>query len=176
MRVIGIDPGLVTTGWAVVDVDLDDQVVNWIQYGSIKTRRKEGIESRLYKILRETYHHIAGLEPDHMAIERPMFASHGDGSAGIKVSQAHGAALCAWGMYRRLSEGKHEAVHYHASHIKKEVTGNGSAKKEDVKRSLYEWYPLKLTPGMSISSDEADAIAAATTLIKHTMAEKEVSE
>lgn len=147
MIIMGIDPGLSVTGWAILRNSAYPDVIN---YGSVKTSSDSLRSARLYKIHREITEIIARHKPDCIVLEK-VFVNMNPHSS-MRLENLRGAIILTVAMTGlKLYE-------YTPAQIKKAVTGSGSATKEDVEGTLRRLTGLNDAP---ISSDAADALAAA---------------
>lgn len=146
VRIFGIDPGSLVTGYAVVDCH--GAQVQYVASGSIRTAGDE-FPQRLAEIFAAISRLMAEFKPDEVAIERVFMNRNADSA--LKLGQARGAALCAAiTVQPRLFE-------YAAREVKLAVAGSGAAQKEQVQSMVKRL--LKLSGGMG--ADAADAIAIA---------------
>ena len=147
-RVIGIDPGSVTTGYGVVDERGRELV--YVASGTIRTNPKEPLPGRLKKIYDELLFLFRTHQPSEVAIE-DTFVSNNVQSA-LKLGQARGMALLA-------AEQDNTAVYeYTPTQVKKSVVGYGAARKDQVGGMVSRLLNLKVAPE---SHDAADALAVA---------------
>jgi crossover junction endodeoxyribonuclease RuvC len=146
-RIVGIDPGTVTTGWGVVEAVGGS--INHVAHGTIPASNGQGQAARLSRIYRGLRDVIEDYEPGGVSLERVFFA-HNAQSA-LKLGQARGVALLA-------AAERNVAVHEYAStEIKMAVVGYGQATKEQVQKMV----ALLLHLSAKIAADAADALAAA---------------
>lgn len=149
-RVLGIDPGLRHTGWAIIEVSLKSDEINYIESGVIKTDSTTALSKRLL----EVHLGIIGIAKNHhikhAAIEETFVNKNFISS--LKLSQARAAALLT---LEALDLAPHE---YAATVVKKTITGNGHADKEQMFKMLK--LLIKGTENVT-SHDAADAIAIA---------------
>ena len=149
MRILGIDPGSVTTGFGVIDYDRGRLAL--VEQGSINTRRGAELAERLGVIhdgLREV---IARTRPVAVAVETP-FAGHNVKSL-IQLSHARGVVLLA------ARSALLDVFEYAPRSVKSAVVGYGGAEKEQVAKMV-----RMLLPGcasLKMSADAADALAIA---------------
>jgi len=127
MRILGIDPGTATTGYGIVESDLNgsSKVLEW---GLIETDKNNFIQNRLESIYKETLILIKKTKPDLFVMEKVFFATNA--KTVIAVSQAQGALLLA------ASITKLKVIEYAPGTIKKIITGNGRAKKKDIQHCI----------------------------------------
>ena len=147
MQVIGIDPGLINTGWAVIEED--GPKIKFMGSGICRADNKKDMAARLVSILEQLRSVIQRFELASGAIEKAFVKS--DPLAALKLGQARASAMIA------LGESKIEVSEYAPNYVKKIFTGKGHATKEEVERM-----PLLQFPKVCFSqSDEADALAIA---------------
>jgi len=120
--VLGIDPGLGTTGWAVVASDGAQRVLR--ASGTIRTDPKEDPARRLLKICDGIRSLLSDYTIDAVAIEDVFMAK--DARAALALGQARGAAVVGAAMMGV------PVSSYAALEAKQAVTGNGHASKEQV--------------------------------------------
>jgi crossover junction endodeoxyribonuclease RuvC len=147
--VLGIDPGLASTGWAVVDSGN-----RLVSCGCFKTKRDEGFAVRLAKIYNQIDKLCRNYKIRELAIESIFFAKNV--KTAIIVAQAMGAIKAA------AQNLKVAVFEYTPLQIKIAITGYGRADKEQVIKMVGE--SLK---GKNIieNNHAADAAAAALTHI-----------
>ena len=149
MKVLGIDPGSVITGWGVVDEVRGN--LSLVGQGSIRAAKAKELPDRLVLIFEGLREVIATHGPVAAAIESP-FAGRNVRSL-VQLSQARGVALLA----ARLSG--LEIFEYAPSAVKNAIVGYGRAEKPQVARMV-----KMLLPGMRdvvLGADAADALAVA---------------
>lgn len=149
MKILGIDPGLDRTGWAVVAKNSANRPV-LLASGLIHTPAKMPLEKRLLTIYDELTNIILANTPDEVAIEEVFFSKRADTQA--NTTHARGVILLAC-----EKQGK-KINSYNPKVIKKTVSGNGLALKPQMQRMVQLMLNLKevLQP-----DDTADAAAAA---------------
>lgn len=154
MRILGIDPGLQTTGFGVVD--RDGQQLRYVACGTIRTTKTPGVTlgdlpARL-KILYEGIGEvITRYQPETASIEI-VFVNVNPQST-LLLGQARGAAIAALVMHGLpVSE-------YTALQMKKAITGHGRAAKEQIQEMVKRMLTLPGLPG----PDAADALGLAIT-------------
>ena len=147
MLIIGLDPGLGTTGWGVVAKS--GNRLTHIANGQIATDSKAPLAERLVTLDRELSDVILAHRPDAGAVEE-VFVNKNPQST-LKLAQARGAVLAACGASGLT-------VNEHAARlVKKAVVGTGGAEKAQVQAML-----KVLLPGVAIAgADAADALAVA---------------
>lgn len=146
VRVLGLDPGSIRTGYAVVQVD--GPKIAYLVSGAIRASG-ESLAERLQEIFAGVDRLTAEFRPDEVAIERVFM--HRNADSALKLGQARGAALSATFAVRpRVFE-------YAPREVKLAVVGTGTAQKDQVqlmvKRLMNITGPL--------AEDAADALAIA---------------
>lgn len=126
MRILGIDPGTATTGYAVVEIK--DNGVSALVFDLIETDKNGSPSKRLETIHKEMLHVFKRFKPDVMAIEKIFFAANA--KTAIRVGQAQGIMLLAAANYDA------EVFEYAPGTIKKKVTGDGRADKKKIQKHL----------------------------------------
>ncbi|MDZ7749860.1 MAG: crossover junction endodeoxyribonuclease RuvC [Halofilum sp. (in: g-proteobacteria)] len=125
VRILGVDPGSVTTGYGIVDSD--GRSSRHVAHGCIRAGRG-GIPGRLGVIHRELAAVVAEHAPAEMAVEEVFLARNP--MAALKLGQARGAAICA-GAAAGL-----EVAEYPARMVKQAVVGVGGAAKAQVQHMV----------------------------------------
>lgn len=146
MRVIGIDPGLQRTGYAIVEKDGNSFSV--IASG-VLTTGKLSIGNRLLRIHQELSEIIDIHEPVHFAIESGFYSKNVDSL--VKMSQVKGVAILAAALKRI------EIFEYSPTTIKSALVGKGGASKEQVRFMVEQMLNMKIEGAFDIS----DALAVA---------------
>ena len=90
MRILGIDPGIATTGWAVVDFD-DRGSVTPIDYGAITTPKQASIGERLVELYKDLKEIIKEFNPEYCGLETRLF--YNNAKTAIVVGEARGVVL-----------------------------------------------------------------------------------
>ena len=148
-RILGIDPGLNTTGYGVIDIE--GGKVRMCEAGIVRSRAKSSIESRLCEIFTGIQEVIETHKPELMALEQ-LFSHYAHPRTAILMGHARGVICLAAG------QAGIEVVHYEPTRVKKVMTGNGRAPKHQIQLAV------KLQLGLSSipePSDVADALAIA---------------
>jgi crossover junction endodeoxyribonuclease RuvC len=145
-RILGIDPGLRATGFAVVDVAAGK--LTYVTCGCIRSGEGE-LPERLGVILRDLATVIERHRPTEVAVEK-VFVNVNPQST-LLLGQARGAAISA-AVLARLP-----VAEYTALQVKQAVVGHGKAAKEQVQEMVRRLLDLAGLP----SPDAADALACA---------------
>jgi crossover junction endodeoxyribonuclease RuvC len=150
MRILGIDPGTATLGWAIIEKK--NSQVSLVAYDAMYTKPNDSEEQRLLILHREFSKLIHTYSPHAVSIEQLYFATNA--KTAIAVAQARGVILLA------SAQNNIPVVSYSPLHIKKTITGDGKADKRQVQSMLTKLLPLTIAPK---PDDAADAIAIALT-------------
>ena len=150
MRILGIDPGLATVGWGVIDVINGKSKP--IAYGVILTPKDKKHPDRLVIIEEDLKSLIHKFNPDEIALEELFF--NDNVKTAINVAQARGVILITC-----IKEcGK--LFEYTPLQIKQALTGYGRAEKRQIQEMTKTFLNLSKTPK---PDDAADALAVALT-------------
>lgn len=150
MRVLGIDPGLATMGWGVVDAGARNPV--FISCGVISTPPGMRLQERLSAIKQSVGELLLEYKPDEIVFEELFFARNV--STALTVGAARGVAITACAEYTPL------LYEYTPMQIKQGITGYGKADKKQVQQMVALILKLNDIPK---PDDAADAVAAALT-------------
>ena len=155
MRILGVDPGLVITGYGVIQIpknfSLGSSEIELLEAGVIRTRRSAGIAERLAKIYGSLLDVVSEFSPDVLAIEK-LYAHYKHPATAILMGHARGV-VCLLSGVKRVP-----LVNIASTHVKKSVTGQGHAGKLQVQRMVRHTLGLKNIPE---PPDVADALAIA---------------
>jgi crossover junction endodeoxyribonuclease RuvC len=151
MRILGIDPGLATIGFAVIDITDNGPIL--IEVGVIETAPHQPVAPRLKEIYDDLTEIISQYKPTHSSVEEIFFSKNV--TTGIKVSQARGVILLA------LEEAGVEIHEFNPSAMKRALTGDGKASKKAIQKMLMLELGLEQAPK---PDDAADALSLALTL------------
>jgi crossover junction endodeoxyribonuclease RuvC len=150
---IGLDPGLGTTGWGVIAAD--GNRLSHIANGQIRTDASMQLPRRLTLLFDSLTDVLRSERPDGAAVEEVLGNSNAQST--LKLGQARGVVLLA---AATAGVGIGE---YHPSIVKKAVVGTGGADKKQVQAMV-----ARLLPGVKLSGpDAADALAVAITHAHH---------
>jgi len=151
MIILGIDPGLATTGFGVIEKNKHQ--LHAVDFGVILTPAKTELAHRLKSISADLKSIIKKYKPDAVGIEKIFFAKNA--KTALDVGQARGVALLEI-MSAGLSP--HE---FTPLQVKQAVTGYGRADKKQIQKMVQTILKLKNLPK---PDDAADALALAITL------------
>ncbi|MDA1257055.1 MAG: crossover junction endodeoxyribonuclease RuvC [Chloroflexi bacterium] len=127
MRIIGVDPGLVTTGYGVIDANGRSHVA--VEGGFSKTRASDSLEFRLKAIYQDIREVLEEHSPNHMAVE-DLHSRYRNLKTAIIMGHARGVVVLAAG------EAGIPVFHYQPTQAKNLVTGSGRADKLQVQRAV----------------------------------------
>ncbi|MGI5845760.1 MAG: crossover junction endodeoxyribonuclease RuvC [Alphaproteobacteria bacterium] len=145
--ILGIDPGLLHTGWAIIESA--GQTRKYISSGVILPKVKDPLEVRLTRIFNEIIKVCETFRPDECAIEI-TFVNNNPTST-LLLGHARAAAIVAVGTK------KIPIFEIQPNVIKKAITGSGHADKSQITSML----KILLPNAKPQTTDEADAIAIA---------------
>jgi len=145
--ILGLDPGLGTTGWGLIRAE--GNRLSHVANGRLKTDSAAPLPRRLAHLDAMLVALIADHAPESAAVEE-VFVNANPQST-LKLGQARGVALCA------VARSGVEVGEYAARLVKKAVVGVGGAEKTQVHAMV-----ARLLPGVKIDGpDAADALAVA---------------
>lgn len=145
-RILGLDPGSLITGYAVIECD--GTQIRYLASGSVRASGND-FPARLQQIFSNVSQLVLEHRPDEVAIERVFM--HRNADSALKLGQARGAALCA--TFAVLAE----VFEYAPREVKQAVVGTGAAEKTQVQLMVKRL--LKLDG--QLGADAADALAIA---------------
>jgi crossover junction endodeoxyribonuclease RuvC len=153
VRILGLDPGLGTTGWGLIQAD--GNRLTHVANGQIKTATSAPLPRRLSALADQLEALITDYAPAGAAVEE-VFVNKNPQST-LKLGQARGVVLmCAARAGMDVGE-------YSPALVKKAVVGTGGADKAQVHDMV-----SRLLPGVKIAgADAADALAVAITHAHH---------
>ena len=153
MKILGLDPGLGTTGWGLIEAE--GNRLAHIANGQLKTDSAEPLPKRLSHLATQLEALIADHAPSSAAVEE-VFVNKNPQST-LKLGQARGVVIMV------AARAGIEVGEYAARLVKKAVVGNGNAEKVQVHAMVG-----RLLPGAKIAGpDAADALAVAITHAHH---------
>jgi crossover junction endodeoxyribonuclease RuvC len=148
-RILGVDPGLNITGYAVVERQLGRLVV--VEAGMIRGRSRGDLPARLAEIHEGVADVIASLKPEVLSLEE-LYSHYERPRTAILMGHARGV-ICLAAMQAGLP-----VKSYSATQVKRLLTGNGRAPKSQVQQAICHEFGLAAPPE---PPDVADAIAIA---------------
>ena len=150
MIILGIDPGLATLGYGVIEAD--DNRRRLIQFGTLTTPAGQPMPQRLRAIFQGMNQLMDIYRPDDVAFEELFFSKNI--TTGMAVSAARGVALVA------VVQRTDNLYEYTPMQIKQAVTGYGGADKHQVQQMVKMLLNMK---EIARPDDAADALAVAIT-------------
>lgn len=145
MRVLGIDPGTVATGWGVVD-EQGSRLVH-VANGVIRCRGE--LPQRLQRIFVEAGRILAAYNPDGLSLEKSFVGDNVQ--TAFRLGEARGALLVV------AAQAGITINEYSPAEIKVAVAGSGRASKDQMQAMVVRLLGLPQAP----PSDAADALGAA---------------
>ena len=146
IRILGIDPGSLHTGYGIVDMDGNRAV--HVTHGQITTQGGE-LSEKLGQIFRGINSVISEFMPDESAVEKVFMYRNAESA--LKLGQSRGAAITA------CAERNLPVFEYTANQVKQATVGKGHAKKDQVQYMVKVLLCLNAVP----QTDAADALAVA---------------
>jgi len=150
MIILGIDPGLATLGYGVIEADNNRRRL--IQFGTLTTPAGQPMPQRLRAIFQGMNQLMDIYQPDDVAFEELFFSKNI--TTGMAVSAARGVALVA------VVQRTDNLYEYTPMQIKQAVTGYGGADKHQVQQMVKMLLNMK---DIARPDDAADALAVALT-------------
>lgn len=154
LRVLGIDPGTITTGWGVVEKGAGGRLV-YVSDGEIKTPERAGLSEKLLVISLSLREVIKRTAPDVCAVESVFFARNV--RSAVLLGHARGVAFLS------AAEGGLPVYEYSPATVKQTVSSYGRADKAQVEKMV----SLLLKKDGFTGPDAADALAVAICHIHH---------
>lgn len=149
VRILGLDPSLSSTGWAVIEAE--NNHLRYVDDGFIKTDTKLAISERLAEIHKQLKQVIELYKPSEAAIE--MVFLNNNPTSTIKLGMARGVVILAPALFNI------PVTEYEPNKVKKAVVGVGHAEKSQVETMV-----KILLPGCKPkNNDSSDALAIAIT-------------
>jgi len=149
MRILGIDPGLQLCGYACLEAGQDGEKL--IEAGVFRTASGSAVEAKLNQIAQDIESLLTRFRPDVVAVEE-LYSHYTHPKTAILMGHARGVIL------QKCAEAAIKVRSFGATRIKKSITGNGRASKQQMQRTIQTILSLPVLPE---PSDVADAIAAA---------------
>ena len=145
---MGVDPGTNVMGYAIIEVK--GKKIALVEMGVVSMGKYDSHQMKLKQIFERLQAIIDRHQPEQMAIEAPFFGKNVQSM--LKLGRAQGVAIAA-----AMTKGL-EMAEYSPKSIKKSVTGNGNAAKEQVAAMLENILGQKLDTKYL---DATDALGAA---------------
>jgi crossover junction endodeoxyribonuclease RuvC len=146
--ILGIDPGTTIMGYGVISDN--GKSVTMLAMGVIKLSKFNSQALKLRRIFERTLGLVEQYKPDELSIESPFYGKNVQSM--LKLGRAQGVTMAA-ALYRDIP-----IFEYSPLEIKKSITGNGSASKEQVAAMLNRLLTFDKNPE---TLDATDGLAAA---------------
>jgi crossover junction endodeoxyribonuclease RuvC len=146
--ILGIDPGTTIMGFGLIKVV--NKSMELMQMDELILKKYNDHYTKLKLIFERTLHLVDTYHPDEVAIEAPFFGKNVQSM--LKLGRAQGVAMAAC-LIRQVP-----ITEYSPKKIKKAITGNGNASKEQVAKMLQNTLNIKELPK---NLDATDGLAAA---------------
>ena len=145
---MGVDPGLIQTGFGIVSVRENNSTL--IDYGIIKPSPKDNLARRLLTIFNDVCKIITDFKPQVFAIEDIFYGKNV--KSAMRLGQARGASMVA------AASKQIPIYEYSARKVKQSLTGNGNAHKNQVQFMVKAKLQMYHNPE---PMDASDALAVA---------------
>ncbi|PNY37360.1 crossover junction endodeoxyribonuclease RuvC [Rhodopirellula baltica] len=149
MTILGIDPGLNTTGYGVIRVTGND--IRLIEAGIVRSKQKDSLEKRVREIHEGVAEVIEQHSPSYLALEQ-LFSHYSRPKTAILMGHARGVICLA------AASAGIEVKSFEPTKVKKVMTGNGHAPKHQMQQAVRLQLGLQTVPE---PADVADALAIA---------------
>lgn len=149
MIILGIDPGLGTTGYAVLEYERHK--LRLLEAGVIRGRSKRTLPARIHEIYIGITEIISEYKPEALSLEE-LYSYYKRPKTAILMGHARGGIMLA------AANAGIPVVSYSATRIKKILTGSGRATKAQMQRAVQTEFHLTQPPS---PPDVADAMAIA---------------
>jgi len=149
MKILGIDPGLQVCGYAFLKANSEGEKL--IEAGVFRTSNRAAIEIKLNQIAKDAESLLDKFRPEIVAVEE-LYSHYAHPKTAILMGHARGVIL------QSCAEAAVEVRSFSATRIKKSLTGNGRASKEQMQKTIQTLLSL---PAVPEPDDVADAIAVA---------------
>ncbi|MEG0742353.1 MAG: crossover junction endodeoxyribonuclease RuvC [Clostridia bacterium] len=150
MVILGIDPGLATLGWGVIEAEHGKQRL--VEYGCILTTPKQRLPERLKQISADMRTLLTRFHPEEIAFEELFFAKNVTTALTVGAARGVSIAVCA--------EYTEQLYEYTPMQVKQAVAGYGGADKRQVQQMVKLLLHMET---IARPDDAADAIAIALT-------------
>ena len=148
MKILGIDPGLINTGYGIVEPS--GSKVALIDYGVVQPSKSDQLSVRLKVICNDVLSIIKEFKPNVCVVEEVFYSKNFKSS--LLLGQARAAVLIASAM-----QGV-DVAEYSARKIKQSITGNGNSSKEQIQFMVKNILEMNEVPK---PVDASDALAIA---------------
>ena len=128
MRILGIDPGLQVCGYACIEIS-NRAKTTLIEAGVLRTNGGRRLRARLNQIAEDIDALLARFKPEVVAVEQ-LYSHYAHPRTAILMGHARGVIL------QRCAAAGIEVKSFGATRIKKSITGNGHASKEQMQKTI----------------------------------------
>lgn len=156
-RIIGIDPGLVSTGWGIIESK--GSSLTFIDCGTIAPNTKAPLSERLNTLYADLTRILELYKPTSAAIEETFVTANG--ASTLKLGQARGALIVT------LAASGLPVAEYATRLVKKAIVGTGTADKNQMGQMVGVLLPAAREALKACKHDAADALAIAITHAHH---------
>jgi crossover junction endodeoxyribonuclease RuvC len=133
MRIMGVDPGTLVTGFGVIDCE--EGKMSLVEYGVVRMKASWSMPLRLRQIYTELLAVIERTAPDEFAIESAFYSKNVQST--LKLGHARGVSILA-AVLREIPTSE-----YAPREVKLSVTGNGGSSKEQVEYMVMSMLQIK---------------------------------
>ena len=148
MKIIGIDPGLACMGFGIIEVINNN--LNLVDYGTVKTDSKEPLNIRLNTIYDDLKYIIKKYKPKVMSVEQIFYGKNV--KSALLLGHARAVPMVVSANYNM------PLYEFSSRKIKQSITGNGNATKEQVQFMVKN---ILLMDSLPQPLDASDALAIA---------------
>ena len=148
MRVLGLDPGTISMGYGVLDLINDEITV--VDFGTFKTRRADSRAKRLLSIHKKLLELLPQWNPDEICVEDPFVGKNV--KSALAIAEARGISFIS------AAEFNIPIHQYAPTKIKMAVTGYGRSNKDQIRTMVSIELHLNNQP---TSDDASDALGVA---------------
>jgi crossover junction endodeoxyribonuclease RuvC len=162
MIILGVDPGTLMTGFGIIE--MNHNKYSLLTYNVVKNSSNQSMPIRLKNIYDQLCKIIDEYHPDEFAIETAFYGKNVQSA--LKIGHARGVSILAAANYQIPT------AEYSPREVKKAVTGNGAASKQQVQYMVKSQLRLKELPKYF---DASDALAVALCHLFHIMRKTPIS-
>jgi len=149
MRILGIDPGLITTGYGVVEIKSGSAKI--LEVGTIEPNVKDPFEKRLLKIHLHITTIIQAHHPDMVVLEK-LYAHYKHPATATVLGHVRGVICLS------VAQQKVELVEQSVKRIRKALIGNGNATKIQIQEFVKRLLNIK-SAGFKLDASDALSLA-----------------
>src|SRR5580698_545182 len=145
MRILGIDPGLITTGYGVVEIKTGG--VKILEAGTIEPNTKDPFEQRLFKVHLHVTTILEAHHPDVVVLEK-LYAHYKHPATASVLGHVRGVICLS------VAQEKIKLVEQSVKRIRKALTGNGNATKAQMQEFIKRLLNIK-SPSFKLDASDA---------------------